>query len=88
MSTEYIDTIKEVNPEAIVLDGLDTAIVGVGSAFDLAAPRLVYSVPLIITILIERDGMSQEEATEFFDYNIKGGYFGTHTPLFLNETTI
>ena len=85
MSTVYIEMVKEVNPDAIVLEGLDEALVGVGSAFDLDAPRLVYSISTIINILTERDGMSEEEAAEFFDYNIKGGYFGTHTPLFLNE---
>jgi len=77
--------IKEVNPDAIVLEGLDNALVGVGTAFDLDSPRLVYSISGIINILRERDGMSEEEAGEFFDYNIKGGYFGVHTPLFLNE---
>ena len=67
---------------------MSTALVGVGTSFDLDAPRLVYSITTIITILRERDGMTEEEAIEFFDYNIKGGYFGTHTPLFLNEEKI
>ena len=42
-----LEHITELNPEAIVLDGLDDAIVGVGHSKDLE-PRLIYSVNIII----------------------------------------
>jgi hypothetical protein len=29
-----------------------------------------------------RDGMTQEEAHEFIEYNIEGAYMGNHTPVF------
>jgi hypothetical protein len=79
-----IDKIVELNPEAIVLDGLDEAVVGIGYSKDLE-PRLIYSINNIILTLIGRDGMSENEAREFYDYNIADGYFGNHGPIFLES---
>jgi len=86
MSNRIITEISELNPKAIVLDGLDESIVGIGYSKDLE-PRLVYSVVGIMDILTKRDGMSVLEAQEFYDYNISDGYFGEHGPIFL-ETYI
>ncbi len=77
-----LEHIRELNPEAIVLDGLDDAIVGVGHSKDLE-PRLIYSVNIIILTLMRRDNMTLTEAQEFYDYNIVDGYFGNHGPIFL-----
>ena len=77
-----IEYIAELNPTAIVLDGLDDAIVGVGHSKDLE-PRLIYSINIIILTLMGRDKMTHLEAQEFYDYNIIDGYFGEHGPIFL-----
>tara|TARA_Y100000389_G_scaffold187857_1_gene209741 strand:- start:203 stop:475 length:273 start_codon:yes stop_codon:yes gene_type:complete len=77
-----LEHITELNPEAIVLDGLNDAIVGVGHSKDLE-PRLIYSINIIILTLMERDKMTLPEAQEFYDYNIADGYFGNHGPIFL-----
>jgi hypothetical protein len=42
---------------------------------------LVYDAEKIREILIERDGMSSEDAREFIEFNIEGGYLGPHTPV-------
>jgi hypothetical protein len=36
-------------------------------------------------ILIERDGMTDEEAMEYFDFNVQGAWVGESTPVFLND---
>ena len=77
-----LEQITEINPEAIVLDGLNNAITGIGYSKDLE-PRLIYSISDIILTLMERDKMTQLEAIEFYDYNIADGYFGKHGPIFL-----
>ena len=77
-----LEQITELNPEAIVLDGLNEAIVGIGHSKDLE-PRLIYSVNIIILTLMRRDNMTLTEAQEFYDYNIADGYFGNHGPIFL-----
>jgi hypothetical protein len=34
---------------------------------------------------MNRDGMSWEEAQEFFDFNIKGAWVGPNTPVFVQD---
>lgn len=59
-------------------DGFDEAIIGVCE--DFTAPvRLIYSVKKCIEILM-RD-MSEEDAMEYFSFNVSGGYVGEKTPV-------
>ena len=67
---------------ALKCDGLDEAIVDICSRFG-RQPLLAYSIPKVIGILMKRDWMSEEEAQEFFDFNIIGAYVGEGTPVFL-----
>ena len=67
---------------AIILDGLDTAIIGIVEEFG-NGPRILYSKEKIIDILVERDGMTSEEAIEYYDFNILGLYAGEQNPIFL-----
>ena len=52
---------------ALVLDGLDKAIVGQSDC-----GRLIYDHGKIVELYTQRDGMTQEEAVEFIDYNVMG----------------
>ena len=74
-----LDLIIEMNPEEEFLkaDGLDEAIIG----YDDQTGRLIYSMSKIINILIEDDGMTEEDALEHYYYNIHGGYVGEKTPI-------
>ena len=44
---------------------------------------VVYEVDKILKILFERDGMSLDDAEEFFNFNIVGSYVGEQTPIFV-----
>lgn len=68
---------------AIVLDGLDYAIIGITQEFGNGS-RILYSKNKILQILRERDGMTHTEAEEFYDYNILGLYAGEQNPIFLD----
>ena len=57
-------------------DGLDDAIIGVWSE-----GRLVYSVDKVIEILME--DMTEQEAIEFYEFNIECAYVGERTPIFI-----
>lgn len=70
---------------AVILDGFESAIVGVTQEFG-NGPRVLYSKDKILEILQQRDGMSYTEAEEFFDYNVIGGYFGEQNPIFLDRS--
>jgi hypothetical protein len=42
---------------------------------------LVYDAEKIRDILVKRDGMTHEEAREYIEFNIEGGYLGIETPV-------
>ncbi len=62
------------------MDGFDDAIIGYSQRIN--DPTLaVYSWELMVKILMERDGMSDEEAMEYIDYNCLGAWVGERTPI-------
>lgn len=76
-----IDYILVQYPEDVFLkaDGFDEAIIGV----DEITMRLIYSVRKCIEILM-RD-MEEEEAVEYFNYNVSGSYVGEKTPIWCQD---
>jgi len=42
---------------------------------------LVYDVEKMVETLIDRDGMSGEDAIEYIDFNIENAYIGKDTPV-------
>lgn len=65
-------------------DGLDNAIIGIATRPG-GPDVLAYDVSKIIQILVERDGMTPDEATEFFSFNIESAYMGEGTPTYLHS---
>lgn len=61
-------------------DGFDEAILGVAERIGMEAV-VAYSTPKIIEIL-SRD-MTEDEAVEYFEFNILGAYVGERTPIFV-----
>jgi hypothetical protein len=82
MSTIEDYNIHEFAEGAIILDGLDEAIVGITEEFGTGR-RILYSKDKILDILMKRDLMTYSEAEEFYDYNILGLYSGEQNPIFL-----
>ena len=74
--------IDEIAEGAILLDGLEDAILGVVEEFGNGR-RVLYSKDKIIGILMQRDGMDALEAEEFYDYNILGLHAGEQNAIFL-----
>jgi hypothetical protein len=63
---------------------LEDALVGIG--YRCGQPALaVYSVEKAAQVLIERDGMSYEEAMEFLEFNSVGAWVGEHTPIWMYD---
>tara|TARA_Y100001937_G_scaffold13157_1_gene17218 strand:+ start:15215 stop:15436 length:222 start_codon:yes stop_codon:yes gene_type:complete len=68
-------------------DGFDQAIIG----YARIAGRenvIAYDYWKCIDILRKRDGMSEEEAIEYMEFNVIGAYVGELTPAFIYETEI
>ena len=60
----------------------DHCMVGIGYRFN-AGPLAVYDIERVLQVL-EKDGMTEEEAIEWYEYNIIGGWVGDGTPIFIN----
>lgn len=89
-NNEIKDWLEERCPDEGLLtaDGFDAAIIGVdNSTFNQELPRVIYSVSKCLDILTGQ-GMSYEEAREFFDFNVSGGYHGAQTPIWCEDTDI
>jgi hypothetical protein len=97
MITDYVLCLEFVHPEdcecgtcepkdragLLKLDGFDDCYLGVGESYG-DNPALIYDYGKIIEQL-KQDGMSDEEAKEYYDFNILGSYIGEKMPIFLNR---
>ena len=62
-------------------DEFDGAILGLGRRCG-QPDLLVYDVDKCVAILM-KDGMTDEEAMEYFEFNVVGAWMGEGTPIFL-----
>ena len=67
------------NDTFLKIDGHDNAVIGV----DLKSMRLIYSVSLIIKNLMNE--MSEQDAVEFFEFNIACAHLGDLTPILCED---
>jgi hypothetical protein len=65
--------------EILKADGFDEAVIGI----DENSMRLIYSVKKCIEILCE--DMSEEDAVEYFSFNVSGAYVGEKTPIWCQD---
>ena len=82
------DYLNEFAEGAMILEpsSFDEAIVGIVQRID-RDPVVCYSVDKIIKVLTE-SGMDDDEAYEYYEYNILGAYMGEGTPMFLDPIPI
>ncbi len=72
------EDIAEIDPEALFLDGFDDAISGY---FIRCAQPLVVTYDRAKCLeVLERDGMTTEEASEYLEFNVTGAWVGDRTP--------
>ena len=67
--------------EAVLLDSFDGAVVGVTTD-----GRVVYDYDAMVQCLVDQDGMSEDEAIEFIEYNTVRSlpYVGEKAPIIMN----
>lgn len=73
MLQDIIDNYYEY--DFLIADGFNDAIIGV----DETSMRLIYSVRKCLEILQEY--LDEEDAIEYFEYNVSGAYVGEQTPI-------
>lgn len=74
----HLDEAKDA--DLILAEGYDVAYVGVVEVDGTL--RALYDRALIIDLLMDRDGMDEEEAEEFFEFNVAGSYVGPAGPVY------
>jgi len=77
-----MDDLAEINPDALLADGLEKAFVGY-TVNHHHAHVAVYDIQKCVDILVERDGMTHEGAEEFLEFNVLGAFVGEHGPLYI-----
>ena len=77
INENVMKNILENYEDLLIADGYDDAIIGVSTK-----EIVIYSIPKILEIL-KKDGMDEDEALEFFYYNIEGAYVGEKTPIYM-----
>ena len=64
--------------------GFDDALIGYTTRFGYDMNGIaIYDTDKCIEILMQRDGMTHEEADDFFHYNVIGAWVGDKTPIFM-----
>jgi len=85
-----VERIKEEYPEVLLMDGYDDCVVGICHRFG-QEPIVAYSRSKVLKKLQMEavknidDGLSEDEAVEFFEFNMIGAWVGDQTPCFIEE---
>jgi len=73
------EEVAKLDPELLYADGFDDCILGM--TFRDSTPVVLYSSSRIIQSLSK--DMPEEEAIEYFEFNINGAYVGERTPMYV-----
>lgn len=74
--------LKEEYPDVMTMDGYDDAIIGVVERIGLEV--VCYDLNKVIEILMKQ-GMNEEDAWEWYQFNMVGSWVGEKTPVFLQR---
>ena len=74
---EKRDLLSEIDERILLADGFEDALIGFVEIFNRTVA--LYDRRKCLEILINRDGMSEDEAEEYFTYNVTGAYAGELT---------
>ena len=74
--------LKEEYPDVMTMDGYDDAIIGVVERIGLEV--VCYDLDKVIAILMKQ-GMDEDDAWEWYQFNMVGAWVGEKTPVFLQR---
>lgn len=80
------DALADIDDDILIADGFDEAIVGVAYAANDNVYVALYDLDKCLSILVQRDGMTLDEADEYFQFNVIRSlvYLGDRAPIFAN----
>lgn len=81
---DSLETVKamiaDANEDALLADGFEEALIGYVEIFNKLIA--LYDKEKCIEILMLRDGLSYEDAHEYFEFNVQDAFMGEGTPAF------
>ena len=69
-------------------DGFEDAFVGTTISAFGRKQVAIYDYDKCILILMHDNHMTEDDAIEYFDYNVMGSWIGEDTPIYINQHTI
>ena len=84
---KVIEELQNINPEALLADGCEDAIIGIAEVWrDGGRHHVVaYSVQGVIEQFMRDIDWDYETADEYFSVNTVGAYVGVNTPIYIDE---
>ena len=77
---------EEMDESVLLMDGFEEAFIGYSQRIN--EPVLaVYSYEKMLGVLVRRDDMDYDEATEYINYNCLGAWVGEKTPIIVMDST-
>lgn len=78
--TEIEQMLVQRDMNLLLMDNFDEAFIGWSQRIN--EPELaVYDYERMVKVLVDRDGMTQDEADEYIEYNCIGAWVGEQTPI-------
>ena len=81
MREEIEAWLEPIGRETLFAEGFDMAIIGITEVNE--GYKVCYDIGRILELLVIEHDMGEEEAIEYFDFNIGGAYMGPLTPIFV-----
>lgn len=81
-----VGELSELNPDMVFWDGFDEAIIGTAERCGIG-PVIAYDVNKVIQVLCDDMDLNEEDAWDWFNFNMNGAYLGEFTPMhiFINK---
>tara|TARA_A100001201_G_scaffold143713_1_gene146891 strand:- start:488 stop:754 length:267 start_codon:yes stop_codon:yes gene_type:complete len=77
--------LEESNPEAILLDNLDQALIGHCKIKQTDSQVAVYSETKILQTLMKNNSWGYNQALNYFYQNVDCAYMGPNTPIIVSD---
>jgi len=81
----WLRDMAETYGDLIKMDGYDDCIAGICIRYG-QEPVIIYDRAMVIARLMD-DGMTEDEAEEFHEFNHAGAWMGERTPAFITENS-
>ena len=74
-----------MNDDTLTIDNFEFALIGTSMTWygNMLVERCIYDGVEMVKAMVDEDGMTEEEAIEYIDFNIVGAYVGESTPIIM-----